>query len=122
MEEKSFVELEEDDSIKQLKEMLKHNPLKAKEVLQAVAEAQTDYVAKLERQRSCEASNAILDLIAAVMDGEKFNNFAPEQQRNLMKRVIAFQFPNGCGKDSCYCEYERRFYKRFGPVEKKTKK
>jgi hypothetical protein len=119
MEERSLVELQDEDFVKSLKELLVENPLLTKLVLQVVAEAQTSYVNKLERRRSCEASNAILDLIASIMDPEQFKKFPLKRQKELMKRVIAYHFPDGCDKG--YSQCEREFYKKFGSVEKKAK-
>ena len=101
------------DFIKNLKEFLKENPLASREVLHALAEAQADYLSKLERKRSCEASNAILDLIAFIMYPKQFNKYPLKRQKELMKRVIEYHFPDGC-VNSSYSECEREFYKKFG--------
>ncbi len=87
------------------------NPLLYAEVIKLAMQHHDAYVAALDRKRSCEASNAILDLMGAVVDPKAFAKFSSERQKSLMRRAIEYQFQNGnaCGAAPC----EKEFFEKF---------
>lgn len=101
------------DILDSLTMRLAGDPMLAAEVLKRVVENQGAFIKAVEAQRNCEASQAILDLIAAVVDPKGFAKLPLAQQKNLMHRVIAYHF--GRGVDiSKYAPCEVEFFKKFG--------
>ena len=96
------------------------DPLIAGEVLKRVGDAQKDFMRVCETRRNCEADQAILDLIGAVVDPKGFARMKPEQRKTLMHRVIAYQFPNGLTGNEAPCE--KQFYEMFAVAGEQTKR
>lgn len=92
------------------------NPMLAAEVLKLVSDSQEDFIKAIEKQRSSEARDAILDLIGAVVDPKGFAKLPEASQKNLMHRVIAYQFPKGIDINR-YAPCEIEFFKKFGKSE-----
>lgn len=106
--------------LERLRTALIADPILAGDVLKLVASVQEEYVNALLARRAEEARNAIGDLIVPLMNRRGFSGMPVETQRNFMRRVIAFQFPNGVFANALPAE--KAFFEKYGtPPAKESK-